>query len=129
MRPQELELKTQEAFSKIKDRNLRAQIAKESLGIKRAGLALRRDLAELARDDARRKLGISTSFRMADYMRKVQILLKVALLVLKHHFVIFKGSLLRLNEMVVHLRFKLTIQYLKHLKLKLVKLSGCGRAD
>lgn len=72
MRPQELELKTQEAFSKIKDRNLRAQIAKESLGIKRAGLALRRDLAELARDDARRKLGISTSFRMADYMRKVQ---------------------------------------------------------
>jgi len=72
MRPQELALKSELAFAKIKDAGLRTQIAKASLGIKSAGLALRRDLAELAREDAKRKLGISTSFRMADYMRKVQ---------------------------------------------------------
>lgn len=72
MRPQELELKTQEAFAKIKDRNLRAQIARESLSIKRAGLSLRRDLAELAREDAKRKLGINTSFKMANFMQRAQ---------------------------------------------------------
>lgn len=72
MRPQELELKTKQAFSKIENDALRTQIAKASLGIKSAGLALRRDLAELAREDAKRKLGISTSFKMADFMRKVQ---------------------------------------------------------
>ena len=72
MRPQELALKSEVAFAKIKDAGLRTQIAKASLGIKSAGLALRRDLAELAREDAKRKLGISTSFKMADFMRKVQ---------------------------------------------------------
>lgn len=72
MRPQQLELETKKAFAKIENDGLRTQIAKASLGIKSAGLALRRDLAILAREDAKRKLGISTSFRMADYMRKVQ---------------------------------------------------------
>lgn len=72
MRPEEMRIKTEEALSKITDRKLKAQIAKDSLGIKYAGLALRRDLAMMARDDARRKLGISTSFRMADHMRKIQ---------------------------------------------------------
>jgi hypothetical protein len=72
MRPQQLELETKKAFAKITNDGLRTQIAKASLGIKSAGLALRRDLAELAREDAKRKLGINTSFRMADYMRKVQ---------------------------------------------------------
>lgn len=72
MRPQELALKSEVAFAKIKDAGLRTQIAKASLGIKSAGLALRRDLAELAREDAKRKLGIATSFKMADFMRKVQ---------------------------------------------------------
>ena len=72
LRPDELALKTKQAFSKIENDALRTQIAKASLGIKSAGLALRRDLAELAREDAKRKLGISTSFKMADFMRKVQ---------------------------------------------------------
>jgi hypothetical protein len=72
MRPEELELKTKQAFAKIENDTLRTQIAKASLGIKSAGLALRRDLAELAREDAKRKLGITTSFKMADFMRKVQ---------------------------------------------------------
>ena len=72
MRPQELALKSEVAFAKIKDSKLRTQISQASLGIKSAGLALRRDLAELAREDAKRKLGISTSFKMADFMRKVQ---------------------------------------------------------
>jgi hypothetical protein len=72
MRPQELQLKTEKALSQIKNAELRTQIAKDSLGVKYAGLALRRDLAMMARDDARRRLGISTSFRMADHMRKVQ---------------------------------------------------------
>jgi hypothetical protein len=72
MRPEEMRIKTEEALSKITDRKLKAQIAKDSLGIKYAGLALRRDLAMMARDDARRKLGISTSFKMADHMRKIQ---------------------------------------------------------
>lgn len=72
MRPQQLELETKKAFAKIENDGLRTQIAKASLGIKSAGLALRRDLAELAREDAKRKLGITTSFKMADFMRKVQ---------------------------------------------------------
>ena len=72
MRPQELALKSEVAFAKIKDSKLRTQISQASLGIKSAGLALRRDLAELAREDAKRKLGITTSFKMAEFMRKVQ---------------------------------------------------------
>jgi hypothetical protein len=72
MRPKDLALKSEIAFAKIKDSGLRTQIAQASLGIKSAGLALRRDLAELAREDAKRKLGITTSFKMADFMRKVQ---------------------------------------------------------
>ena len=72
MRPEQLELETKKAFAKIENDGLRTQIAKASLGIKSAGLALRRDLAEIAREDAKRKLGINTSFRMADYMFKVQ---------------------------------------------------------
>lgn len=72
MRPEELRIKTEKALSQIKNAELRTQIAKDSLGVKYAGLALRRDLAMMARDDARRRLGISTSFRMADHMRKVQ---------------------------------------------------------
>jgi hypothetical protein len=72
MRPEEMKLKTQQVFAKISNDQLRAKIAKESLGIRYAGLALRRDLAELAREDAKRKLGINTSFRMADFNRKIQ---------------------------------------------------------
>ena len=72
IRPQEMQLKTEKALSQIKNAELRTQIAKDSLGVKYAGLALRRDLAVMARDDARRRLGISTSFKMADHMRKIQ---------------------------------------------------------
>ena len=72
MRPQELQLKTQQALSKMTNDKLRTQIAKDSLGVKVAGLALRRDLAMMARDDARRRLGVNTSFRMAEHMRRIQ---------------------------------------------------------
>jgi hypothetical protein len=72
IRPQEMQLKTEKALSQIKNTELRTQIAKDSLGVKYAGLALRRDLAVMARDDARRRLGIGTSFKMADHMRKIQ---------------------------------------------------------
>jgi hypothetical protein len=72
MAPQELALKSKDIFSKISDRGVRAQLAKESIGVRYAGLALRRDLAELAREDAKRKLGITTSFKMADFNRKIQ---------------------------------------------------------
>lgn len=72
MRPQQLELETKKAFAKIENDGLRTQIAKASLGIKSAGLALRRDLAELAREDAKRKLGINTSFKMANFMQRAQ---------------------------------------------------------
>ena len=72
MRPQQLELETKKAFAKIENDGLRTQIAKASLGIKSAGLALRRDLAEIAREDAKRKLGINTSFKMANFMQRAQ---------------------------------------------------------